>query len=198
MKEDILEQVIDDYLHSLGYFTRHNLKFHPDPDDPAYSASRDSVPSDIDVLGINPHCKGYDRVWVVSCKSWQSGFRIQSQLVDLKENRIRSGRESWKSFRELVAPKWSKAFCEAIFRETGSRRFTYITAVTRLVGNKSDWELHRPFRLSLQNNPLRLISLSEIVSEMLPNITQTPSSSDLGRTLQLLKAAGVLGNSLSK
>ena len=31
MKEDILEQLVDDYLQTEGYFTRHNLKFKPDP-----------------------------------------------------------------------------------------------------------------------------------------------------------------------
>ncbi len=29
MKEDILEQLVDDYLQMRGYFTRHNVKFKP-------------------------------------------------------------------------------------------------------------------------------------------------------------------------
>jgi hypothetical protein len=32
MKEDILEQLVDDWLQSRGYFTQHNLKFKPRPD----------------------------------------------------------------------------------------------------------------------------------------------------------------------
>lgn len=29
MKEDILEQMVDEYLQHKGYFTRHNIKFRP-------------------------------------------------------------------------------------------------------------------------------------------------------------------------
>jgi hypothetical protein len=31
VKEDVLEQIVDDYLQAQGYFTRHNIKFRPDP-----------------------------------------------------------------------------------------------------------------------------------------------------------------------
>jgi len=197
MKEDILEQVVDDYLQAKGYFTRHNVKFRPRSDHPDFVSKEDSVPSDIDVIGFNPHCRGRSRVWVVSCKSWQSGFNVASKLSELENNKIRSGRESWKAFRELMIPKWSEAFCEAIFRETGSRSFTYITAVTRLSGSRVEWEKNKKFHKALRGNHIRLLSLSEMVSEILPSITKTPSSSDFGRTLQLLKSSGVLGGTAS-
>ena len=134
MKEDILEQVVDDYLQARGFFTRHNIKFRPRKDHPEFKSRDDAVPSDIDVIGVNPHHRGSARVWVVSCKSWQSGFNVRSKLAELSENKIRSGREAWRFFRELMVPKWSEAFREAVFRETGSRAFTYVTAVTRLGG----------------------------------------------------------------
>jgi len=192
VKEDILEQVVDDYLQARGFFTRHNIKFRPRKDHRHFVSKDDSVPSDIDVIGVNPHHRGPSRVWVVSCKSWQSGFNVRSKLAELEQNKIRSGRESWRFFRELMMPKWSEAFCEAVFRETGSRAFTYITAVTRLSGDHSEWENHTRFRKALRGNPIRLLSLSEMVTEILPGITKTPSSSDIGRTLQLLKASGFL------
>ncbi|WP_112875284.1 hypothetical protein [Paracoccus endophyticus] len=31
MKEDILEQIVAEYLSHRGYFVRHNVKFRPDP-----------------------------------------------------------------------------------------------------------------------------------------------------------------------
>ena len=198
MKEDILEQVVDDYLQAKGYFTRHNIKFRPRDSHPDFLSKKDSVPSDIDVIGLNPHYRGRDRVWVVSCKSWQSGFNVSSKLTELEGNKIRSGRESWKTFRELMIPKWSEAFCDAVFRETGSHSFTYINAVTRFSGNRVDWEGKTKFRRALRGNRIRLLSLSEMVSEILPSITKTPSSSDIGRTLQLLKASGVLGRRLAR
>ena len=38
MKEDILEQVVDDYLQARGFFTRHSIKFKPRKDHPAFTA----------------------------------------------------------------------------------------------------------------------------------------------------------------
>lgn len=128
----------------------------------------------------------------MSCKSWQGGFRVGYQLTGLKENKIHSGRESWQGFRELMVPKWSEAFCDEILRLTGSRWFTYVTAVTWLSGDRADWENYSPFRKAMRGNPVRLVTLGEMVEEMLPGITRTPSSSELGRTLQLLRTAGVL------
>lgn len=195
MKEDILEQVVDDYLQARGYFTRHNIKFRPRPTHPDFVTKDDSVPSDIDVLGINPHRRGASRVLVVSCKSWQVGFNVPSRLAALEKNKMIGGREFWRYFRELMVPKWSQAFHDAVLRETGARLFTYVTAVTRLSGDRRLWEHHKGFRKALRGNPITLLTLSEMVGDLLPAITKTPASSDIGRTLQLLKASGFLGRS---
>ena len=63
MKEDILEQLVDDYLKAVGFFTIHNVKFKPSPTDPDYVAKDDCVASDIDVIGYHPLKQGPDRVW---------------------------------------------------------------------------------------------------------------------------------------
>jgi len=192
MKEDILEQIVDDYLQMRGFFTRRNIKFRPRKSHPDFSTKADAVPSDIDVIGVNPHLHGPAKVWVVSCKSWQSGFNVKGKLTELKQNKKRSGREAWKSFRELMIPKWGEAFRAAVLRETGCRKFTYATAVTRLSGDTSVWERCGQFRKAMRGNPIRLLSLSEMVCYMMPRITKTPAGSDLGRTLQLLKASRFL------
>ena len=54
MKEDILEQMVDEYLQHKGYFTRHNIKFRPAGDHVEYDTRQDAVHSDIDVIGIHP------------------------------------------------------------------------------------------------------------------------------------------------
>ena len=54
MKEDVLEQIVDDYLQFDGYFTMHNVRFRPSPDDPDYGRAQDAVPSDVDVVGLPP------------------------------------------------------------------------------------------------------------------------------------------------
>jgi hypothetical protein len=168
------------------------VKFRPSKRHPKYEVKADCVPSDIDVVGVNPLLRGSNRVWAVSCKSWQGGFRVGYQLAGLEQNKIHSGRESWQGFRELIVSKWSAAFRDEVARLTGSRKFTYVTAVTWLSGDRSDWENYPRFRKAMRGNPVRLITLGEMVAEMLPGITSTPSSSELGRTLQLLKSADVL------
>ncbi len=44
MKEDVLEQIVDDYLQMQGYFTTHNVRFNQ-PKDEHYVTSNDSVVS---------------------------------------------------------------------------------------------------------------------------------------------------------
>lgn len=193
MKEDILEQLVDDYLQSKGYFTRHNIKFRPDSTHKDFDLKQDSNHSDIDVIGIHPRKRGPERVCVVSCKSWQAGFNVQTKLTEIQENKKRSGRESWRFFRELVQPKWSAAFIDAVERETGKREFTYITAVTRIKGDPNAWETHAPFSKALEGNPMKLLSLAEMLSEVSEGMGTTVVPSQLGRTIQLIRASGQEG-----
>src|SRR5271169_4805855 len=53
-KEDILEQLVEEYVTHKGYFVRHNIKYLPRKDHPAFISNQDSNHSDIDVLAINP------------------------------------------------------------------------------------------------------------------------------------------------
>jgi len=190
MKEDILEQLVDDYLQAQGYFTRHNLKFLPRKDHPDFDSKQDSNHSDIDVLGYHPSFSGPDRVLAVSCKSWQPGFRVQTKISELENNKTVSGREAWKAFRELMKPKWSEAFITAVERATGTRAFTYVTAVTAIKGDRRLWEQYQPFQDAMCGNPVKLLSLSDMLKVMMGSLKTTMANSQLGRTLQLLKAAG--------
>lgn len=189
MKEDILEQMVDEYLQHKGYFTRHNIKFKPDPSHPDYVKNQDSNHSDIDVIGFNPLLHGPERVLAVSCKSWQGGFKPETKINELENNKIISGREVWKGFRELIAPKWSDAFSSAVKTITGETEFTYVTAVTALKGDRDAWEKYPPFRSAL-NNPIRILTFRDILEDIYPNLNTTMASSQVGRLLQLIKASG--------
>lgn len=190
MKEDILEQLVDDYLQIEGFFTRHNIKYRPRPDHPQCKPKEDSNHSDIDVLGIHPRKKGADKVRVVSCKSWQGGFRVATKLSELTKNKIVSGREAWRGFRELMIPKWSEAFIDAIRDATGSRQFTYVLAVTAVVGDRKQQENHAPFISALRGNPVRIIDLTEMLNFIKKtNTKNTVASFQIGRILQLMRAA---------
>ena len=189
MKEDILEQLVDDYLQTEGYFTRHNIKFRPRNDHPDFDSKKDSNHSDIDVIGIHPKKTGPDRVWVASCKSWQSGFNVRAKLEELAENKTRSGRKAWQFFRELMKPKWSEAFIDAVESVAGTREFTYVLAVTVIIGDRRSWEGHRPFIEAMGGNPIRMIELSEMLDSIKTQSTTTVASSDIGRVLQLMSAA---------
>ena len=92
MKEDILEQLVDDYLKFNGFFTVHNVKFQPAATDPNYITKDDCVASDVDVIGLHPKREGFERVWVVSCKSWQEGFNAKDR-IDAIEGNLKRGRK---------------------------------------------------------------------------------------------------------
>jgi len=190
MKEDILEQLVDDYLKSNGFFTLHNVKFQPAKSDPEYVQKDDCVASDIDVVGFHPMREGAHRTWVVSCKSWQAGFDPKARIRLINENRKISGREAWQSFRELVIKKWADGLIAQIESLTGSTTFTYVTAVTKLRGEASVWQEHRPFRDNLRGNPIRILTLQEMLSDLYKKTDTTVASSEVGRLLQVIKASG--------
>ena len=114
MKEDILEHLVDDYLKFKGFFTAHNVKFQPAVTDPDYMKKEDCVASDVDVIGFHPTREVADSIWVVSCKSWQTGFDPREKVAAIEGNKIRSGRLAWRSFRELAKQKMGRwSYCGA-------------------------------------------------------------------------------------
>jgi hypothetical protein len=191
MKEDVLEQIVDDYLQSRGYLTAHNVKFKPSPTRPDFKQSEDSVHSDIDVVGVNPRKRGTERVWVVSCKAWQGGFQADYKLKQLKGEVKQGKRPFWKYVRELWVPKWADAFREAVFELTGSHNFHYWIAVTKLTGSPEAWNQDKTIRENLGGNPIGFLTLEAMWSEYIETVGTTVQPSEIGRLAQLLKAAGV-------
>jgi hypothetical protein len=191
MKEDVLEQVVDDYLKFKGYFTTHNIGFRPRLDHPEYVAVDDSVRSDVDVVGYHPRKTGLDRVVVVSCKAWQAGFDATAKLAELRGEKKNPKRATWRHFRELWVPKWSEAFCESIFELTGERSFVYRVAVTRLRGDAGAWATDPTIAANLDGCDVGFLPLEDMWATMLAELTTTPASSEIGRLAQLLKAAGL-------
>jgi hypothetical protein len=191
VKEDVLEQVVDDFLNFGGYLTTHNVGFRPRTDHPEYVSSQDSVRSDVDVVGYHPKRSGIERVIVVSCKAWQSGFDATAKLAELRGEKKNPKRETWRQFRELWIPKWSEAFREAIYELTGERDFTYRIAVTRLQGDGNAWAEDATIRANLGSCSVGFLPLEEMWRTMLAQLTTTPAPSEIGRLAQLLKAAGL-------
>ena len=190
-KEDILEQIVEEYLIHKGYFVQHNIKFRPREDHSDFDIKQDSNHSDIDVIGYHPIIDGVYKVMVVSCKSWQGGFNPAATIKAIRNKKKVGGREAWKAFRELTKPKWTEAFLKAVKDATGEARFTYVTAVTHLrgKGKKDDWENHAPFRDALDGNPVTILTFREMVTEIQANQTKTLAATEIGRTLQLFSAA---------
>jgi hypothetical protein len=190
-KEDILEQLVEEFLTHRGYFVRHNLKFLPSKEHPDWVRNQDSNHSDIDVIGYNPLLKGADRVWVVSCKSWQIGFNPKTKITEIEHGKVSSGRQAWKSFRVLASPKWSEGFISAVQRATGQKTFTYVTAVTKLTGDATIWETHQPFVDAMGGNPIKVITLQQMLEEVYGQLSHTLAGTEIGRMLQLVRAAGI-------
>lgn len=190
-KEDILEQVVEEYLIHKGYFVRHNIKFLPDKGHAEFVSKLDSNHSDIDVLGIHPKLTGCARVIAVSCKSWQGGFNPVAEIAAIRADKTVRGRKAWQSFRELTKPKWSEAFRKVIEEATGSTKFTHVTAVARLKGGKGAWESAPEFTNAMGGNPVTILTFKEMVDEIAPGLTTTVASSEVGRLLQMFRAAGM-------
>lgn len=126
----------------------------------------------------------------VSCKSWQSGFRPARLIKAIEGQLIVGGREAWRAFRELVESRWAEALIDVIEEKTETRSFTYVTAVTKLIGKASDWEQHDPFINTIEGNPIKVLTLQEILDELYTNKKTTLASSDVGRLLQVIRASG--------
>jgi hypothetical protein len=191
-KEDILEQVVEEYLIHRGYFVMHNLKFLPDKSHKDFISNKDSNHGDIDVIGYNPNLTGAQRVMVVSCKSWQGGFKIEQWLDAFEKGKVVSGRAAWKGFRELLVPKWTDGFIAEIEKKTSAKSFTYVIAVTKVIGDCSKWENHRTLKGALKGNPIKILTFEDMVQEVFSSLTGTLASSEVGRLLQLFKASGML------
>jgi len=191
MKEDILEQLVDEYLMHKGYFTMHNVKFKPRKDHPDFITKKDAVASDIDVLAIHPLLEGPERVIAVSCKSWQEGFNPGSSLECIATDKQIGGRTAWLHFRELCNDKWADAFLGAVQSATGTRQFTYWTAVTRLNNptSRESWETNPEFRRRLEGNAIRLVSFSDMLDDVWGKLSKTVAATELGRIIQLMKAS---------
>jgi hypothetical protein len=191
MKEDVLEQIVDDYLKFSGYLTTHNVSFRPRRNHPDYISNQDSVHSDVDVVGLHPRKVGVEHVVVVSCKAWQGGFDASAKLAELGGDKKNPKRETWRHFRELWIPKWSEAFRAKIEELTGATEFSYSIAVTRLQGDAASWSTDPTIASNLPGCKIGFLPLETMWKSMLLELTTTPAASDIGRLAQLLKAAGL-------
>lgn len=191
MKEDVLEQIVDDYLQFKGYFTTHNVRFRPPSDHPEFDTRQDSVHSDVDVVGYHPMKTGIERVIVVTCKAWQVGFDATAKLAELRGEKRNPKRATWHHFRELWIPKWSEAFRAKIEELTGATEFSYRIGVTHLKGDGSAWASDPTIARNLAGSSFGFLTLQEMWATMLGELTTTPATSEMGRLAQLLKAAGL-------
>lgn len=210
MKEDILEQLVDGwFLRQPATFTKHNVKYKPNPEDIAHLSVKErsqyTVSSDIDVLAIHLDKEGADRVSVVSCKSWQEGFDIDLFFENLcglgdKNKRIGNG-PIWKKFRELTEKNWAKAFRDKVFGETHSHDFTYYIAVTKIINkrdkHKEEFKRCQEFLDNLSDGGKHCIKIDFITLEdMIRGIFNEKSdttleATEIGRFMQLIKAANL-------
>ncbi len=76
---------------------------------------------------------------------------------------------------------------KAVKDATGEDHFTYVIAVTRLVGKseKSVWENHQPFKEALEGNPVAILPFREMVTRIQDDLTTTLAATEVGRMLQL-------------
>ena len=208
MKEDILEQAVDDwFLSQPSTFTKHNIKFKPSHHHVDFNSRQDSNVSDIDVLAVCLDKFGSERVSAVSCKSWQAGFDplyIHKTLLTNPEEQF-GGREIWKSFRELISPKWGEAFSNKIYEETLSKDYTYYILVTKFIIQKSStleiakkkFENCSTFRNNLKYDnsskiKIKLFTFKELFYQhFIQRHSTTLEATELGRLIQIFRASDI-------
>jgi hypothetical protein len=187
-KQDVLEQVVDDYLQHLGYFTRHNIWYRPAPDHAEYVRKKDSNYSDIDVIGIHPSGGPLGRVVAVSCKSWQEGFDPVATVRYLT-----AGNDEYiRYFRELWVDKCAAAFRAKVAEVAGPGEFTYVLAVTRLLKPVDAMRDDPTILANLGGNRFECVDFTTVWNTLVGTATTTLAASDIGRLVQLLKASRVL------
>ncbi|MFB5652889.1 hypothetical protein ACE5IS_19810 [Leptospira wolffii] len=212
MKEDILEQIAEDYFISIqGNFTKHNLKFRPREGSLGHNRKYDSVHSDIDLIVINT--KEKNSITVVSCKSWQEGFNANlasqeiEKAIEGQPEKVTGKRDYWCYFRELCINRWTDSFVSTLRRELSiseKNRFTlnYIILCTKLTPksvlskdalSKSRIlkEYFRKFQVEIN---LEIVTIDKYIRKLVAKIENSPTnaveSTHLSRTLQLLMASG--------
>ena len=212
MKEDILEQIAEDfYSKKVGYFTKHNIKFRPSEKEPNYIAKYDSVNSDIDLIIIDTHER--NKIITVSCKSWQGGFNILEYKITLEDalnnqpSKTTGKRDAWCAFRELCIHRWTNSFLKILRNElnvvdTQEIELEYVILCTKITKRslkyKSDFEnseaIKKYFKQKKVNLKLKVLTIDEIIAEIIKNINEkdTPyvENTHLSRTLQLIIASG--------
>ncbi len=194
MTEDVLEQVVDDWLRRQGYFTRTNVRFGPSPTDPGYSSKAHNQQSDIDVVAIKPTAPaGPDRVLAISCKAMQVGFSPNRWLAAADDDKVYNGKQARKHLRELWDPIWAASLKTRIKELTGADEFTYVLAVTRLgTGGEPDtsiWHAHPIVGPNLGAIPSTVFTFGRMWTELSEEVTERIEPSHVGRLAQLLKAS---------
>lgn len=203
-RADILEQIVEEYLIHEGYFVQHNVRYRPNPTHKYYNSKKDSVHSDVDVIGVNPKKSGFNRVMVVNCKSWQQGFdaakhpdrfdKERQYLEGINWERDATGtsqKRLWKRYREFCSPKWAEALVDKVEELTGVRKFTHVMAVSWLKSGKEEWENDRRMQSFLNGNRCKILTFEEMASAIVHDLGKTLAPSEVGRLLQMFKAARI-------
>jgi hypothetical protein len=197
MTEDVLEQVVDDWLRRSGYFTRTNVRFGPVAGDKGYLSRAHNQRSDLDVVAVKPTEAAPARVLVVSCKAMQAGFSPNRWLAAAQADRVYTGKPARKHLRELWDPMWAAALRWRVDELTRSDESTCVLAVTRVgPGGSTDvnCRLQHPIvSENLAGNPCEVLTFSRMWSELRQDVKEQIEPSHVGRLAQLLKAAELDG-----
>ena len=213
MKEDILEQIAEDfYSKKVGCFTKHNIKFRPSEKEPTYIAKHDSVHSDIDLIIVDTRER--NKIITVSCKSWQGGFNVlkyKNMLEDAlnkQPSKTTGKRDDWCAFRELCIHRWTNSFLKILRNELNvgdsqEIELEYVILCTKItkgsLKHKSDFQnseaIKKYFKQKKVNLKLKVITIDEMIAGILKimneKITPYVENTHLSRTLQLMVASGM-------
>lgn len=203
MKEDILEQIGSDWLNQKpSAFVKSNLKYRPLSTDTDYVKEKDNIHSDIDLLSVS--LSDIETVTVINCKSWMDGFDFKSfhnNLIDeSKHDKLYGGKEYWKHFRELISPKWHRAFIQRVKEENPKFKKLKYIILTITAQNKAsiiEWKSNPIIAKNFMDSGIELISIEskeihELIDEIKTEGGGFVENSDFCRTLQLLRVGKLI------
>lgn len=89
-----------------------------------------------------------------------------------------------RAFVSLFLQNGRKRFSRRSKGRLAQTEFTYILAVTKVVGSRTPWESSLVFSQALNRNPIRIIDLRDTLKVIGPGLGTTLAGTEVGRMLQ--------------
>lgn len=193
MAVNLFEELVRAALNAQVYLTFENAAYalHPNAKSLVGKDNPNNAASDIDLIGLAPRKTDRPaRVLAINCKGSKAGLNLPSDALRVSDKTQQSvaGCPPQSGFRELSHPDWAKAFRAAVFRWTGEQCFTHVTVVRTIVGPRTGWTQHQPFKDNLTEH-LDVWDLEDVVRKLRTGSNRIHPNNSILKLVDLLRPA---------